>query len=40
MGRKKLSWKLSQWTGVNDIQTLIHTARDREEMENVIANIH
>lgn len=42
VGRKKLSWlrNIRQWTGVNDIQTLIHTARDREEMENVIANIH
>jgi len=31
MGRKKLSWlrNIRQWTGVNDIQALIHTARDR-----------
>lgn len=42
IGRKKLSWlrNIRQWTGMNDIQTLIHTARDREEMEDVIANIH
>jgi len=42
MGRKKLSWlwNIRQWTGVNDVQTLIHTAMDREQMENVIANIH
>jgi len=26
--------------GLNDVQSLIHTARNKEEMENVIANIH
>lgn len=25
---------------VNDMQTLIHTARNREEIENFISNIH
>lgn len=42
IGRKKMSWlrNIRQWTGLHDIQSLIHTARNREAMENVIANIH
>lgn len=42
MGRKRLSWlrNIRQWTGIHNIQTLIHTARNRSEMENVVANIH
>ncbi|CAG9826751.1 unnamed protein product [Diabrotica balteata] len=42
MGRKKMSWlrNIRQWTGINDIQSLIHIARNRELMENVFANIH
>lgn len=42
IGRKKMSWlrNIRQWTGIHDVQTLIHTARSREAMENVIANIH
>ena len=40
--RKKMSWlrNIRQWTGLHDVQSLIHTARNREAMENVIANIH
>lgn len=42
IGRKKMSWlrNIRQWTGLHNIQTLIHTARDRVAMENVVANIH
>lgn len=42
IGRKKMSWlrNIRQWTGLHDIQSLIHTVRNREAMENVIANIH
>ena len=42
MGRKKMSWlrNIRQWTGIRDIQTLIHTASDREAMKQVIAKIH
>jgi len=42
IGRKKMSWlrNIRQWTGLRDIQSLIHTVRNREAMENVIANIH
>lgn len=42
IGRKKMSWlrNIRQWTGICDIQSLIHTARNRELMENVVANIH
>jgi len=42
IGRKKMSWlrNIRQWTGLNDVQSLIHTARNKEERENVIANIH
>lgn len=42
LGRKKMSWlrNVRQWTGIRDIQTLIHTARDREAMKNVVANIY
>ena len=42
IGRKKMSWlrNIRQWTGLLDVQSLIHTARNREAMENVIANIH
>ena len=29
-----------QWTGLHDIELLIHIVRNREAMENVIANIH
>ena len=42
IGRKKMSWlrNIRQWTGLRDIQTLIHTAQDREAIDHVIANIH
>lgn len=42
IGRKKMSWlrNIRQWTGLHDVQSLIHIARDREAMEHVIANIH
>lgn len=42
IGRKKMSWlrNIRQWTGLRDVQSLIHTARNKEQMENVIANIH
>ena len=42
IGRKKMSWLriVRQWTGLQSIQKLLHTARDREGMQNVIANIH
>ncbi|CAG9840549.1 unnamed protein product [Diabrotica balteata] len=42
IGRKKMSWlrNIRQWTGINDIKSLIHIARNRELMKNVIANIH
>lgn len=42
IGRQRLSslQNTKQRTGLNDIQTLIHTARDRQGMKTVIANIH
>ena len=42
LGRKKMSWlrNIRQWTGIKDVQSLIHTARNRELMSHVIANIH
>jgi hypothetical protein len=42
IGRKKMSWlrNIRQWTGLHDIQSLIHTARNKEAMKSVIANIH
>lgn len=41
VGRKKMSWlrNIRHWTGMHNIQTLIHTAGNRDEMKNVVANI-
>ena len=42
IGRKKMSWlrNIRHWTGIRMVQGLIHVSRNREEMENVVANIH
>lgn len=42
MGRKKMSRlrNVRQWTGLRTVESLIHTARDRVEMSQVVANIH
>lgn len=31
---------IRQWTWIEDIQSLLHTASNRNLMENVIANMH
>lgn len=40
--RKKMSWlrNIRHWTEIGSAGDLIHTARNRKEMENVIANVH
>lgn len=42
MGRKKMSWlrNIRHWSGINSVGDLLHTAMNRREMENVVANIH
>ena len=39
---RKMSWlrNIRHWTGIRTVQGLIHVSRNREEMENVVANIH
>lgn len=34
-----MSWlqNIRQWTGLHKIQTIIHTAKERVEMENLVA---
>ena len=42
IGRKTICWlrNIRHWTELKDIKSLICTARNREAMENVVANIH
>lgn len=42
IGRKKMSWlrNIRQWTGLNTIGSLVHTFRNREETDHIVANIH
>lgn len=39
---EKMSWlqNIRQMTGLHDVQSLIHAARNRKAMENMITNIH
>lgn len=41
IGRKKMAWlrSIRQWTRPHDLQSLMHTARNRQGIENAIANI-
>ena len=39
IGRKKMSYNPRHWAGIRAVQGLIHASRNREEMENVVANI-
>lgn len=42
IGRKQMSWarNIRQWTGLRTIGELVNTARDREQFQRVVANIH
>ena len=42
VGRKQMSWarNIRQWTGLRTMEELVSAARNRDQFQHVVANIH